>query len=107
MFDLKHDAGGMVDIEFIVQALVLDCSHAHPDLAEDVGNIALLHRAAGHGLLPAELADGCADAYRLYRARQHAVRLATESTAGSARVDIAEFVAQRALVSATWSHLFG
>ena len=30
LFDLKHDRGGMVDIEFIVQYLVLAHAHAHP-----------------------------------------------------------------------------
>ncbi|MCZ3114911.1 hypothetical protein NYZ21_20960, partial [Acinetobacter baumannii] len=44
-FDLKHDRGGMVDIEFTVQYLVLLHSRAHPELTRNAGNIALLRMA--------------------------------------------------------------
>ena len=44
-FDLKHDPGGMVDIEFIVQFLVLAYAHRHQALTRNAGNIALLHLA--------------------------------------------------------------
>ena len=45
LFDLKHDPGGMVDIEFAVQYLVLAHAHDHPALTRNAGNIALLrHR---------------------------------------------------------------
>ena len=53
-FDIKHSAGGMIDVEFAVQALVLGHGAAHPELLDDVGNIALLQRAEAAGLL----ADG-------------------------------------------------
>src|SRR5690606_15940019 len=39
LFDLKHDRGGMVDIEFIVQYLVLAHSAQHPTLQDNLGNI--------------------------------------------------------------------
>src|SRR5690606_21246846 len=55
-FALKHDRGGMVDIEFLVQYLVLGHSCDHAELLDNVGNIALLGRAAGFGLIDAELA---------------------------------------------------
>ena len=74
-FDLKHDAGGMVDIEFCVQALVLEHARAHPGLIDNKGNIALLLRAAEAGLIERNLAQGAADAYRTYRKHQHALRL--------------------------------
>ncbi|HEU4621661.1 MAG TPA: bifunctional [glutamate--ammonia ligase]-adenylyl-L-tyrosine phosphorylase/[glutamate--ammonia-ligase] adenylyltransferase [Burkholderiaceae bacterium] len=107
LFDIKHDTGGMVDIEFIVQALVLLHAAQWPDLAENKGNIALLLRAAAHGLLPITLAQECADAYRVYRARQHAARLQAEGDAGPTRVPPEEFVAQREAVHAAWAHVFG
>ena len=50
LFDLKHDPGGMVDIEFAVQYLVLAHAHAHPELTRNAGNIALLQIAADVGL---------------------------------------------------------
>jgi hypothetical protein len=52
-FDIKHSHGGMIDVEFAVQYLVLTHSHAHPELLDNVGNIALLQRAEDAGLLPA------------------------------------------------------
>ncbi|MDB5904511.1 MAG: glutamate-ammonia-ligase adenylyltransferase, partial [Betaproteobacteria bacterium] len=42
LFDLKHDPGGIIDVEFIVQYLVLGCAHAHEALTGNIGNLALL-----------------------------------------------------------------
>lgn len=75
LFDVKYDEGGMVDIEFCVQALVLLNSHTHPKLLENKGNIALLQIAAQSGLISLKLAQAAADSYRHYRALQHASRL--------------------------------
>ena len=104
-FDLKHDEGGMVDIEFAVQYLVLAYGHAHPSLLADAGNIALLERAADAGLVDRADAQAAADAYRLYRARQHASRLA-DPGARAARVDGGAYAAERASVRRLWRHLF-
>ena len=51
-FDVKHSPGGMMDVEFAVQSLVLGHGAAHAELLDNVGNIALLHRAEAAGLLP-------------------------------------------------------
>ena len=104
LFDLKHDPGGMVDIEFIVQYLVLAHAHRHPGLTRNAGNIALLGMGAELGLLPLALARGAADAYRLYRRLQHQIRL---TGAAHARVDPAALAAPRAGVAALWRHVFG
>ena len=50
-FDVKHSAGGMIDVEFAVQLLVLSQASQHPELLENAGNIALLERAEAAGLL--------------------------------------------------------
>ena len=75
MFDIKHDSGGMVDIEFIVQYLVLRFSAEHPKLLGNWGNIALLGYAAEEKLISEELSKSVANAYRLYREYQHRIRL--------------------------------
>jgi len=75
LFDLKHDEGGMVDIEFIVQTLVLAHSRSHPELLDNAGNIALLGRAGAAGLIDADLAERVSAAYRHFRQLQHALRL--------------------------------
>lgn len=74
-FDLKHGQGGMIDIEFAVQYLVLAHSHAHPELMDNVGNIALLSRAEHAGLLPHGVGTHAAQAYRAFRRLQHRARL--------------------------------
>jgi len=98
-FDLKHDTGGIVDVEFCVQYLILRACARHPELADNVGNIALLLRAGQAGLLPVGIAEAAADAYRELRRRQHAVKLAG---AEHARVPAHELDAIRAPVEALW-----
>ena len=75
VFDLKQDPGGIIDVEFIVQFLILAHAHTHPDLTDNLGNIALLRRAAEHGLVDETQAAGAQSAYREYRRLQHANRL--------------------------------
>ena len=75
LFDIKHDSGGMVDIEFMVQYLVLAYAHLHPQLAANIGNLALLDLAARLGLIPAEIARQTCDLYRSLRQTQHRMRL--------------------------------
>ena len=75
LFDVKHDRGGMIDIEFAVQYLVLGFSHRHPELTGNLGNIALLKTSAEHGLIPRAVAENARNAYREYRRVQHALRL--------------------------------
>jgi len=99
LFDLKHDSGGIVDVEFCVQYLVLRQSTTHPELADNVGNIALLLRAGAAGLVPIELAQAAADAYRELRRRQHAIKL---SGAEYARVPLADVASVRDTVKALW-----
>lgn len=102
LFDLKHDRGGIVDVEFCVQYLVLLHCAAHPELADNVGNIALLKRAGAAGLIPADLASAAADAYRELRRQQHAVKLAG---ADYARVPLPAVENARDAVIALWSRV--
>ena len=93
LFDLKHDAGGMVDIEFCVQSLVLEHARTHAPLVENKGNIALLGRAADAGLIDRAIADGAANAYRAYRKHQHALRLNNVEYARLPKEQVKEAVA--------------
>lgn len=69
--NVKYARGGVVDVEFIVQYLVLSQSQYEPKLLENYGNIALLKIAAECGLIDKNLAENCATAYRHYRQIQH------------------------------------
>ncbi len=75
LFDIKHDAGGMVDIEFMVQFLVLAHAHRYPQLTANIGNLALLKLAGELALIPSELASQVSAQYRKLRRTQHAMRL--------------------------------
>ncbi len=103
-FDLKHGRGGIIDVEFIVQYLVLAYSAAHPKLTGNKGNIALLGFAADAGLLPADQALAAQQEYREYRRLQHAQRLD-----GRKRyiVDETAIEPHIATVMAVWCTVFG
>jgi len=103
LFDLKQDTGGMIDIEFIVQYLVLRHACAYPQLTANAGNIALLHRAGALGLIDSRLAAAAADAYRVMRKLQHQRRLQGEQL----RVDPSLVSAHAASVTALWLDCIG
>ncbi|MFN3397204.1 MAG: bifunctional [glutamate--ammonia ligase]-adenylyl-L-tyrosine phosphorylase/[glutamate--ammonia-ligase] adenylyltransferase, partial [Sulfurimicrobium sp.] len=91
-FDLKHDRGGIIDVEFVVQYLVLAHAHAHPELTRNAGNLALLGLAAELDLIPADLAEASRDAYRHFRQWQHEVRLQGAAHARVAPHQAAPFI---------------
>ena len=102
-FDVKHSPGGMVDAEFAVQYLVLSQSAAHPELVDNVGNIALMHRAEQAGLVPQGIGSAAADAYRELRRVQHRARLNEEPT----QVAPPELATERDAVTAFCKAVFG
>uniref|UniRef100_UPI004048B06F bifunctional [glutamate--ammonia ligase]-adenylyl-L-tyrosine phosphorylase/[glutamate--ammonia-ligase] adenylyltransferase n=1 Tax=Orrella sp. TaxID=1921583 RepID=UPI004048B06F len=104
LFDLKHDAGGMVDLEFVTQYLVLLHARKHPELIPNLGNIALLGRCGELGLIPKALAAQAIQAYRVLRKRQHALRL---QGAERARVAAQEMKETRQAVRALWDTVLG
>ena len=102
-FDVKHSAGGMMDVEFAVQFLVLAHAKNHAGLLDDVGNIALLQRAEDSALLPAGVGHAAADAYRELRRAQHRARLDEQPT----QFEPASLATQRDAVLALWQAVFG
>jgi glutamate-ammonia-ligase adenylyltransferase len=105
-FDLKHDAGGMVDIEFIVQFLILAYSHEHSQLIANLGNIALLQIAAQVHLIDADAATTVGNAYRLLRSCQHRLRLdGAEKTRVNLKSEL-ELIQARESVLRLWQEIF-
>lgn len=94
-FDLKHDDGGIVDLEFAVQALVLRYAERYPTMRANHGNIALSIRAGELGLVPKDIGAAAANAYRTLRSQQHALRL---QGAERAVVPLAELSPERAAI---------
>jgi glutamate-ammonia-ligase adenylyltransferase len=102
-FDVKHSPGAMVDAEFAVQYLVLLHTAAHTELADNVGNIALLLRAEKAGLLPKGVGEAAANAYREMRRVQHRARLNEEPT----DVPLEDLASEREAVLALWRVVMG
>jgi len=102
LFDVKHSPGGMVDAEFAVQYLVLMHACAHPELADNVGNIALLQRAEVAGLLSKDIGVKASAAYRELRRVQHKARLNEAPT----QVPQAELQMERDAILKLWQAVF-
>ena len=104
LFDLKHDRGGIIDVEFAVQYLVLAHAHAHAGLAANIGNLALLKLAARLGLVEEGRAQAAHDAYRRFRGLQHSLRLQGERYARVAPDTVAD---SRRAVLELWKEVMG
>ncbi|MEO7055169.1 MAG: bifunctional [glutamate--ammonia ligase]-adenylyl-L-tyrosine phosphorylase/[glutamate--ammonia-ligase] adenylyltransferase [Caldimonas sp.] len=101
--DPKQCEGGLMDIEFAVQYLVLAHGRQHPGLQDNLGNIALLKRAEDAGLLDEGIGTAAADAYRELRRAQHRARLDEQPTLFAEETLAPERAAGRAL----WRAVFG
>ena len=97
-FDLKHGRGGIGDIEFLVQYLVLDRAGTHPDVIFYSDNIRQLDALTAEGCLEQAVGDALQDAYRAYRLRQHHLVLDDQP----ALVGKGEFLQERRFVAKTW-----
>ena len=69
--DLKRDAGGIVDVEFLVQYLVLANAHEHEELCAFTDNVRILETAADAGLVGGDEAAALTDAYLGLRSELH------------------------------------
>lgn len=97
-FDLKQDAGGIVDIEFMVQYAALAWSWQHPELVEFTDNIRILEALERVGLMSGEDVLMLQDAYKAYRAAAH--RLSLQKQPGVVSGD--HFHAERRMVMQMW-----
>ncbi len=101
--DLKHLPGGVVDLEFAVQALVLAESARHPGLLDNRGNHTLLKRAGELGIVALPVAAAAADAYLGLRARAHQSALNDEEQVLLAEGELAQ---EREAVTRLWKAVF-
>lgn len=97
-FDLKADPGGITDIEFIAQYLVLRFAIDNPALTRWSDNVRIFELMAQYDFMPEEEAYGLTQAYVTMRNELH--HLALQSL--PSRVDSQQFANQRALVLACW-----
>ncbi len=99
-FDLKQGRGGIVDIEFLVQFLILARSHQFPALTEWTDNVRLLVSLIDSGLLAPDTAYFLREAYLIFRAAAHRLSLQNQP----ARVATAHFQKSRRRVEGCWRH---
>ncbi|MGI9235026.1 MAG: bifunctional [glutamate--ammonia ligase]-adenylyl-L-tyrosine phosphorylase/[glutamate--ammonia-ligase] adenylyltransferase [Woeseiaceae bacterium] len=98
-FDLKNGAGGIGDIEFLVQYLVLSEAAAHPDVIFYSDNIRQLDALVAANCLAPDVGAELQECYRRYRLRQHHLVLDGQAPL----TDAAEFLAEREFVSRIWA----
>jgi glutamate-ammonia-ligase adenylyltransferase len=103
IFDVKHSPGGMMDVEFAVQYLVLAHGAQRTEMLDNAGNIALLQRAEAAALLPPGVGAAAADAYRELRRAQHRARLDEQPT----QFPPEQYAGQHDAVMALWRAVFG
>lgn len=84
-FYLKQGPGGLVDIEFLVQYLVLCHAHDYPQLLKWTDNVRLIRTLARVGVLKDDEASFLRKAYLTYRSKMH--RLDLEQQPGRVPAD--------------------
>lgn len=99
---LKRGSGGIVDIEFMVQYLVLAHAHAHPELAEFSDNMRILETAERLELLSESVARGLREAYLALRSEWHRSVLDLPDTERAAEV----LASHRDRVREAWREIF-
>ena len=100
-FDIKQDAGGIVDIEFMVQYAALAWSDKHPALLRYTDNIRILEGLEEAGLMPVSDAVLLREVYKAFRSAAH--RQALQKQAGV--IDAGQFVSERREVRRIWAEL--
>ena len=103
VFDLKHGQGGIGDIEFLVQFLVLREAKVHPDVTVFSDNIRQIDALVAAGILKDTAGGQLQDVYRAYRLHLHRRVLDGQN----ALCDVDEFIDERAFVAALWDDWLG
>jgi [glutamine synthetase] adenylyltransferase / [glutamine synthetase]-adenylyl-L-tyrosine phosphorylase len=103
-FDLKQSPGGMVDIEFIAQYLVLAHANGEPDaLTRWSDNVRIFDECVLAGVLSLEQAEGLKQAYLEIRNLGHRLNLSEISR----KVGDDQLLTERGHVLAVWQQLLG
>lgn len=103
LFNVKHDRGGIVDIEFMVQYWVLLWAARNPELTHRTDNIGILEALAASALLPQERTQRLVDAYRCYLSADHRLKLAEREPL----IDRQELSGFPDSVAEIWQDVFG
>jgi glutamate-ammonia-ligase adenylyltransferase len=102
VFDLKQGPGGIVDIEFLVQYLVLRHAHRYPELVRWTDNVRLIQTLIGSAVLNEYKAHVLKHAYLIYRAAAHQLSLQEKP----ARVPAEKFERLQQRIRQIWEAFF-
>ncbi len=97
-FDIKQDAGGLVDIEFMTQAGVLTHAQQHADCIKHTATLELINELMIVGWYQADEAENIGNAYRYFRKLKNWQNLQCEA-------DVSEVPLHRDNVIAVWHRL--
>ncbi|TQV77643.1 bifunctional [glutamate--ammonia ligase]-adenylyl-L-tyrosine phosphorylase/[glutamate--ammonia-ligase] adenylyltransferase [Exilibacterium tricleocarpae] len=100
-FNIKHDRGGIVDIEFVVQYAVLAWAYRDAALVRYTDNIRILGCLEEAGLLGTQEVTQLIDAYKAYRSMGHRLALQGQASVLSG----SQFNAERETVERVWQRL--
>lgn len=103
IFHLKHDRGGITDIEFMVQYMVLAHAHKHKSLCAYTDNIQLLGCLSDLEIITTDMAQQLSEIYREYRQTMHAKAL----HAVEAEVSSEEYIPEREIIGKYWQQVIG
>jgi len=101
-FDIKQDAGGIADIEFLVDYWVLAHSAEFPELVEFPDNVRQLEALERVGLQPADRCRALKEAYLALRQRVHVLALDERGRV----IGGDEFAEVRSFVTGLWNEVF-
>ncbi len=102
-FNLKHDHGGIVDIEFIVQYGVLQCAHEFPDLTRSTNNHELLSELVKADFMDATQCATLQTSYLYYLHLEYRRKLLGKKSI----VQSSQIKHSPDRVIEIWQHLFG
>ncbi|MGX2973892.1 bifunctional [glutamate--ammonia ligase]-adenylyl-L-tyrosine phosphorylase/[glutamate--ammonia-ligase] adenylyltransferase [Ursidibacter arcticus] len=100
-FHLKTDQGGITDIEFIAQYLVLNYAHHYPTMTDWSDNVRIFERSVECGILTETQGEALKHCYITLRNQIHHLNLLNQD----AVVASDEFVKERQQVQAIWQEL--
>ncbi len=101
VFHLKHDRGGIIDIEFMVQYLMLAHSHEHPELTQWSDNIRQMEELGRAGILAVADTEQLREAYITLRSTIH--RRALQNL--NSQVEGGSFQAERDYIASMWDQV--
>ena len=97
-FDLKHGPGGLIDIEFLCQYLVLRFAQQNPALTQYRSNLEIISELETSGRIPSEVAETLSRTLRLYLAKDNELKLGRRQ----AHLPAQAFRAEREAVEVLW-----